>query len=76
MRLTWRNESPSIRGIFSLTCAMTSFAARQAAFEARVSTPRLMKPCSSGGETITIATSSETIPSENSRGIWCRKIGT
>ena len=59
---TWMNASPRTRGIFSFTCTMTLRAASHAAFEARHSTPRLMKPCSSGGETITIATSSGMIP--------------
>ena len=75
-RPTWRNESPSTRGIASLTWAITRPAFLQAARVARVSTPRLMKPCSSGGETITSAASSGMIRSSNRRGIWWRKIGT
>ena len=49
-RLTWMKESPRIRGIFSLTWTITILAIWQAAFEARVSTPKLRNPCSSGGE--------------------------
>ena len=74
-RPTWRKLSPSTRGIFSLTWTITVFAAWQAAFEASVSTPRLMKPCSSGRETCTIATSRGTIRCSKMRGIRCRKIG-
>jgi len=68
-RLTWRKQSPSTRGMRSFTCTSTSFATWLAATDASVSTPRLMNPCSSGGETCSIATSSGTIPSRNSRGI-------
>jgi hypothetical protein len=55
---------------------MTVVAAWDAATDASVSTPRLMNPCSSGGEACSMATSSGTIRSRKSRGIWCRKMGT
>ncbi|OQC36637.1 MAG: hypothetical protein BWX64_02092 [Acidobacteria bacterium ADurb.Bin051] len=74
-RLTWMKLSPSTRGIFSLTCTITVSAAWQAPFEASVSMPRLMKPCSSGRETCTIVTSSGTIRCSKMRGIRWRKIG-
>ena len=78
MWFTWSTctkQSPSTRGMRSFTCTMTVFASSTAALEARVSTPRLMNPCWSGGETWTMATSRGSTRSLKSRGMWKRKTG-
>ena len=44
------NPSPWTRGMWEFTWAMTTFALSTAAFTMSTLTPRLMYPCSSGGE--------------------------
>ncbi len=61
--------------MFAFTCAMTSDALSAALFTMSTETPRLHKPCSSGGETWISATSSGNRPELNRRGMSERKIG-
>ena len=51
MSLTWMKQSPSVRGMFGLTCAMTSEAFSVALFTMSTDTPRLHMPYWSGGVT-------------------------
>ena len=68
--------SPSARGIWRLTRAITVRARSAAAFVHSTPTPYEQKPCSSGGETWIRATSTFCRPDWISRGISDRKIGT
>ena len=76
MRDTWMKQSPSVRGMRALTSATTSRAASAAAFVQSTPTPKEQKPCSSGGETWTNATSTGCRPDEISRGMSERWTGT
>ena len=73
---TWMKLSPSERGIRSLTSAMTISALSAAGLVSPTSTPKVQKPCSSGGEQWIIATFGlSSSGSRSARGIWLRKIG-
>ena len=69
-------QSPSVRGMRTLTSAITSRAASAAAFVQSTPTPNEQKPCSSGGETWTKATSIGWRPVVIRRGMSERWTGT
>ena len=75
MRLMWIDVSPCVRGIRSLTSAMTVGANREAVRVQSTVVPRLTKPCSSGGETCIRTTSSGIAPLSNRPSISLRKMG-
>ena len=59
-----------VRGIWSLTCAMTIFAFSTAGFVPPTLTPSDTYPCLSGGVQDTIATSMGKVPSLKKRVDW------
>ncbi len=67
--------SPRVRGMRGLTSAMITRAHSTAGFTMSTETPRLQKPCSSGGVTWMRATSMGTRPLRNRRGTSERKMG-
>ncbi len=73
--LTWMKLSPKVRGIRSLTWAMTYRALAAADLTMSTETPSEQSPCASGGVTAISATSMGTRPDSNWRGISERKIG-
>jgi len=72
---TWMNASPSVRGMFGLTSAMTILAEAAAVLVTPTSTPNEQNPCSSGRETWIKAASSGRWPFLKSPGISDRKQG-
>ena len=75
-RETWTKVSPRVLGILGFTMAMTMGAVSTAAFVAITSTPKEQKPCSSGGETWTMAASKGRMPRLKSQGTWWSMTGT
>ena len=75
MRLMWMKPSPWTRGIWGLTWATMTLAHSAAAWATSTLTPRVQKPCSSGGETWSRATSRGRRPERKRFGISERKQG-
>jgi len=67
--------SPSVRGMRGFISAMTALADCAVGFVIPTSMPKEQKPCSSGGETCTSATSSASRPLLKSLGTSLRNTG-
>ena len=75
MASEWMSPSPWVRGMWRFTCATTVRAVCTAARATSTETPSEQKPCRSGGETVTSATSSGSSPPRKSCGTSERKTG-
>ena len=74
--LTWMNDSPSVRGMARLSCAITVVAAPIAAWAASTEVPSEQNPCASGGVTLISTASRGWAPLVNRAGTSDRNTGT